>query len=182
MRKLVILCLAAGMLGCASLPKLHVGVGVSAVIPEVSTLENTYMLDGFVRVDALAFQAEVSVGYKKYDYDPDGAGGAQEGELTQVPVAATLRYMAGPGLIRLIVGGGLVWNINDIDEIATINGIDDAVGYRAVLGIDIKVIDDVRISIEGIYDFSESDIDMGFAGDTVDTSGVIGRVAIAYNF
>jgi hypothetical protein len=181
MRKLVVLCLAAGMIGCVSLPKLHVGVGASAVIPEESTLENTYMLDGFVRVDALALQAEVSVGYKKYDYDPDGAG-AQEGELTQIPVAATLRYMAGPGLIRLIVGGGLVWNINDIDEIATINGIDDAVGYRGILGIDIKVIDDVRISIEAIYDFNEADIDAVAGGSTVDTSGVIGRVAIAYNF
>ncbi|MHC5054878.1 MAG: hypothetical protein ACYTKD_09195 [Planctomycetota bacterium] len=185
MRKLVVLCLAAGMLGCGSLPKLHVGVGASAVIPDESTLENTYMVDLFTRVDVASFQAELAVGWKTYDYsyDSDGNGSLDEsGELEQIPVAATLRWVTGPGMARLIVGGGLVWSVNDINEIADIQGTEDAVGYRAVLGVDIKVIQDLRISIEGIYDFNEADIDSTLGGESVDTSGATGRLAIAYNF
>ena len=177
MRKLVIACLAAGMMGCVSLPKLNVGVGMSAVLPEESTLENTYMLDGFVRVDVATVQAELSVGWKTYDYTEEGT--LDEGELEQIPVAATVRWVTGPAMARVIVGGGLVWNISDISEIASITGTEDAVGYRAILGLDIKVIQDFRVSIEGIYDFTE--IDLG-GGGTLDSSGITARLAIAYNF
>lgn len=185
MRKLVILCLAAGMLGCVSLPKLHVGIGASAVIPDESTLENTYMVDGFVRVEAMSVQAELSVGWKTYDYsyDSNGDGSLDEnGELEQIPVAATVRWMTGPAMARLIVGGGLVWSLSDVSEIANIQGTEDAIGYRAIVGVDIKVIQDLRISIEGIYDFNEADIESTLGGESVDTSGITARVAIAYNF
>jgi hypothetical protein len=185
MRKLLMVCLAAGLVGCASLPKLHVGVGASAVIPEESTLENTYMLDGFVRIDVASMQVEVSAGWKTYDYsyDADGDGVFEDtGELEQIPVAATLRWITGPAVARLIVGGGVVWNVSDINEIAEIKDTDDAIGYRAVLGVDLRIIQDLRLSIEGIYDFNESDIESTLGGSTVDSSGIIGRVALAYNF
>jgi len=180
MRKLMVVCLAAVMMaGCVSLPKLNVGVGVSAVIPEEATLDNTYMVDAFVRLDVATIQAELDVGWKTYDYDEDGDG-LTEGELTQTPVAATLRWVTGPAIARLIVGGGLVWNIADVNDIGSIT-VDDAVGYRAVLGVDFKIIQDFRIAIEGIYDFSEADISGGTV-PTVDSSSIIGRVSIAYNF
>jgi len=180
MRKLVAVCLAAVMMtGCVSLPKLNVGIGVSAVIPEESTLDNTYMVDGFVRLDVATIQAELDVGWKTYDYDEDGDG-FTEGELTQIPVAATIRWVTGPAIARLIVGGGLVWNISDLDELGAIT-VEDAVGYRAILGVDFKIIQDFRIAIEGIYDFSEADLSGG-STPTVDSSSIMARVAIAYNF
>jgi len=179
MRKLAIACLALGMMGCVSLPKLNVGIGVSAVIPEESTLDNTYMVDGFVRVDVATIQAEFDVGWKVYDYDEDGDG-LTEGELEQYPVAATIRWVTGPAIARLIVGGGLVWNIADLDDLGAID-VDSAIGYRVILGVDFKIIQDFRLALEAIYDISEADLSGG-TFPTVDSTGVIGRLSIAYNF
>ena len=85
-------------------------------------------------------------------------------------------------MARLIIGGGLVWSLNDISEIADIQGTDDAVGYRAIVGVDLKIIQDFRLSIEGIYDFTEADIESTLGGEAIDSSGITGRLAIAYNF
>ena len=174
MRKLAALALAAGLTGCISLPKLHVGAGVSAVLPDESALENTFQVDMFARVDVAMVQVEGSVGWKEYDYAEDT--GFEEGTLESIPIAVA-------ALFRYFVGGGLLWNVTSYDEITgSALSADNAIGYRALAGVDIKVVEDFRMSVEVQYDFDEAGIESTILGETVDTSGLTARLAVAYNF
>lgn len=181
MRKLAALALAAGLTGCISLPKLHVGAGVSAVLPDESALENTFQVDMFARVNVAMVQVEGSVGWKEYDYAEDT--GFEEGTLESIPIAVTVRYVSGAALFRYFVGGGLLWNVTSYDEITgSALSADNAIGYRALAGVDIKVVEDFRMSVEVQYDFDEAGIESTILGETVDTSGLTARLAVAYNF
>lgn len=187
MRKLAVLMMAGALSGCALLPKLHVGAGVSAVIPEDSdTFETTIQGDVCVRVTAAMLQVEGSLGVKTYDYTvAEGGTVIEEGELDQMPVALVVKYAVGAGPLAVVMGGGLVWNVNDEDDIQSLT-VESSLGYRAVVGVSVGLPMDFLLSIEGQYDFNEADIEAGvgsvIAGEEVDTSGFVARVALLYNF
>ena len=184
MRKLAVLMMAGVLSGCALLPKLHVGAGVAAVIPEdTDTFETTIQGDVCVRVTAAMLQVEGSVGVKTYDYKVDTNGDTilEEGELDQMPVAIVVKYAVGAGPLAIVMGGGLVWNVNDEDDIENLT-VEDSLGYRVVVGVSVGLPMDFVLSIEGQYDFNEADIEGAILGDEVDTSGFVARVALLYNF
>jgi hypothetical protein len=168
--------------GCVSGPKLYVGAGVSRVMPEEDTLDDTYQVDLMARIEVMSLQVELSYGWKEYEYTPEGT--VDKGELAVSPVIGSLRYALGPGLVRFISGVGIIWNVNDVSEISEISGIDDSVGYRALVGFDVRLGEQFRLGAEVMYDFSEADIESTVLGtpEEVDTSGLAGRVTVAYHF
>ncbi|MHC4507200.1 MAG: hypothetical protein ACYTFI_28315, partial [Planctomycetota bacterium] len=136
-----------------------------------------------VRVSAAMLQVEGSLGVKTYDYsvDTDGDTIVEEGELDQMPVALVVKYAVGAGGFAVVMGGGLVWNVNDEDDIENLT-VDDSLGYRAVVGVNVVLPMDFALSIEAQYDFNEADIEGAILGEEVDTSGLVARVAVLYNF
>ena len=181
MRRLAVVALLAvvGATGCTSLlPTLNVGGAVSVVMPEEDALAETFMVDAFVKVEVSMLQVEGSVGWKQYHYDE--VSGPVEETFTQIPVAATARFVMGPGLIRFLFGGGLVWNINDIEQIGTID-VEDPVSYRLLIGADLKLVSSFRLGAEVSYDLS-SDYDLFGSNNELDSDGLMGRVTIGYHF
>ena len=175
----VALLAALGATGCSLLPTLHVGGGVSAVIPEeTETLDITAMLDGFVKIEAAMLQVEASVGWKQYHYTDET--GAVEEDLVQVPVAATVRYVMGPGLFRVLLGGGLVWNINDLDELGTVD-VNDPLSYRLVAGVDVQIVKSFKMGLEASYDIG-SDVDLLSTGNEFNSDGAMVRLTAGYHF
>ena len=182
MRKLAVAALVTvlGCAGCGLLPTLHLGAGVSAVMPEeTDTLENTYMLDVFVKVEVSMLQLEGSIGYKQYAYTE--AAGAEEETLNEVPVAATARFViGGPSLVRILLGGGLVWNIHDVGEIGSPGSeldVENALCYRALVGVDLKLISSFKLGLEVSYDLSNPT-----AASEFDSDGAMYRLTLGYHF
>lgn len=180
MRRLAALLMVGVFSGCAMLPKLHVGVGLSAVVPDEDALETTIQGDVCAKVTVAMLQVEASVGMRTYDYTVD-TGTIVEGELEQMPVAIVAKYAVGAGAAVFLVGGGLVWNVNDTEEIQTLT-VDDSLGYKAVIGVDINLPKGFGLNVEAQYDFNEADLEGVLAGEDVDTSGLIARMAILYHF
>jgi hypothetical protein len=177
----VALLAVVGASGCASLlPTLNVGGAVSAVMPEEDALSVPFMVDGFVKVEVWMLQVEGSVGWKQYTYYEDEGAVEIDETFNQMPVAATARFVLGPGLIRFLFGGGLVWNINDIEQIGDID-VEDPVSYRLLIGTDLKLVSSFRLGLEVSYDLS-SDYDPFGSSNELDADGLMGRVTIGYHF
>jgi hypothetical protein len=166
--------LAAGLA-----PTLHLGVGVSAVIPTEEVLENTFQVDLLLRLDVWMLQAEASVGWKEYTYQPEGS--LEEGELTVKPFSICARYKGGADPLHFVAGGGIVWNLNDIEDITAIQGVDDSVGYKILAGVLYCHRASINLGFEAQYDFSKSDLEGGLIPE-VDTSGITGRFTLTYHF
>jgi len=180
MRRILPLVLVLGLGGCIELPKLNVGAGISAVVPNESTLENTYQVDLFARIDVAMLQVEAMVGWRSYEYTPEGLSDGEE--LTVIPIAVTARYVIGATAAKLVMGGGLVWNVNDLSEaMTTVQNVDSALGYRLLVGANIVLPAGFNLGVEAIYDISKAALDSGTL-DELDMSGLIGRVTLAYHF
>ena len=180
MRKLatVVMFAALGATGCSLLPTLNVGLGAGAFWPEdTENLDITATADVFVKVEAAMLQVEGSVGWKQYHYTE--ATGTVEEDLVQVPVAATVRYVMGPGLFRVLLGGGLVWNINDLDEIGTID-VNDPLCYRLLAGVDVQIMSGFKLGLEASYDLASAE-DL-LSGNELNTDGAMARLTIGYHF
>jgi hypothetical protein len=178
MRKLAVAALVTvlGCAGCGLLPTLHLGAGVSAVVPEeTDTLENTYMLDVFLKVEVSMLQLEGSIGYKQYAYTE--AAGREEETLNEIPVAATARFViGGPSLVRILLGGGLVWNVHDASEIGSLD-VENALCYRALVGVDLKLISSFKLGLEVSYDLSNPT-----GASEFDSDGAMYRLTLGYHF
>jgi hypothetical protein len=188
MKKVVIGVLLVGLAGCVELPSLHVGMGMSGVLPTDSeNLDGTYQLDGVVRVDVMGLQVEGTLGWRNYEYsDSDWDAGD---ELAIKPFALVVKYGIGPGAAKFLFGGGLVWNITDESEISgAVNDLNSASNYRLEVGAHIALVPKFDLTVELLLDFTDETLQetlvdlVGGGTDTVDTSGVLLRVASTYNF
>ncbi|HHN46930.1 MAG TPA: hypothetical protein ENN09_05760, partial [Planctomycetes bacterium] len=116
--------------------KIHAGAGVSAVWPSDKSLDNTYMLDITGQLDiAFGFSAEVSLGWKTYDYYDTTL--TDNGELTLKPLYATALYCMGEGGAKIYIGGGLQWEITELKEISGAS-TDNNIGFHAVAGVSLS--------------------------------------------
>ena len=161
--------------------KFHVGAGVSAVWPADNSLDNTYMIDILGQIDIVAgLGAEVSVGYKTFDYTDGTLSGT--GSLTVKPVYATVIYAMGAGPTKIYTGGGLQWNINSISDLSGIS-IDDKVGYHLLAGVNLTQ-GRFSLQIEGRYEFTDLNISYTPPTPSVTVSGdqFLGRVKFLMNF
>ena len=179
MRKMVAMVALTALAGCGFMPKLNIGAAASAVIPEDGSLDNTYLIDVFARIDVSSVQVEASVGYSQYDYN-DGVG--TESDLTIIPVALVAKYSIGTSAANVVLGGGLVWNVTDINEIgAGTTTVDNAAFYRIVAGANLKLPAGFGLTTEAMFDFTKDDLGSVATGN-IDTSGLKARVAFSYNF
>ena len=135
------------------------------------------MVDVFAKVEASVLQVDLSVGYKEYVYTEEG--GTTETEFTQIPVAATVRYVISGGFIRVLLGGGLTYMVNDVDEIGAID-VEDPVCYRVVVGADVAVVSSVKLGLELSYDLA-SDADI-LSGNEFNSDGAMARLTLGYHF
>ena len=181
MRKLAVVALlvvVAGT-GCSLLPTLHIGAGVSAVMPEdTENLDTTAMVDLFVKLEASMLQIDMSVGYKQYHYEEES--GPVEEDFTQIPVAATVRYVISGGMARVLLGGGLVFMVNDVDEIGTMD-VNDPLCYRLVAGVDLAIVSSFKLGLELSYDI-DSDVDLLGGDNEFNADGTMARVTMSYHF
>jgi len=170
-----------GLVGCISMPKLHIGAGLSGVMPEdTDNLDGTYQLDFMVRVDVAMLQAEVSVGQKSYDYQADAVSSTETLEV--MPLAAVIKYGIGASAAKLVIGAGIVQNINDLDDASgAVSNVEDALGYRITAGGQIGLPMGLGLVVELMYDFTEADVDDA-ATDDVNMNELKVRLAATYQF
>jgi outer membrane protein W len=124
-------------------------------------------------------------------YEYTEAGGLADGaELEQMPVTLVVKYAIGAGRIALVIGGGLVWSVNDEDEVRSLT-VDDSLGYKVAVGLNIGLIQSLALSVEAQYEVSEADVMVAVdpwdplspqIETTLETDATIIRVAILYNF
>ncbi len=165
--------------GCSLLPTLNVGLGVSAVIPEdTDKLDITAMVDVFAKIDVLQLQIEGSVGYKQYQYTE--AAGADPVALDQIPVSVTARYVISGGMVRILLGGGLLWNINDFDDFGGLK-VEDPLCYRLIVGADLALVSSLKLGLEVSFDIA-SDADLLATGNDFNSDGLLVRLTMGYHF
>jgi hypothetical protein len=178
MKKLLPVLAIVGLVGCISMPKLNVGAGLSGVMPESESLDGTYQGDVFVRIDVAMLQVEASLGMREYVYTDSGT---DEYDLTVMPLAVVVKYGIGPSAAKLLIGAGMVWNINDVSEAASTVDIDDALGYRLSVGGYLMLPLEFGLTAEVMYDFTEADLE-GAITNGVDMNALMVRVALSYQF
>ncbi len=165
--------------GCTLLPTLNVGLGVGVVMPEDDTITNIpATADVFVKVDVMQLQIEGSVGLREYTYSEDG--GVTEETLDQYPVSATVRYVISGGMVRILLGGGLLWSINSLDQIGTID-VKDPLSWRLIAGVDLALVSSLKLGLEVSYDIDSSGGILA-AGNEFNTDGLMARVTVGYHF
>jgi hypothetical protein len=165
--------------GCSLLPTLNVGMGVATVMPDDDKVANIPVTaDVFVKIDVLQLEIEGSVGFRKYVYSEDGF--VNEETLNQYPVAATVRYVISGGMARILLGGGLLWSINDLGSIGSID-VKDPLSYRVLAGVDLALVSTFKLGLELSYDIDSAG---GFLSPTnqFNTDGFMARVTMGYHF
>jgi len=182
---------AAGVLagGCTSLlPKLYVGVALAGLVPEDSETKMDIPLQGdvFARVDMAILEVEASYGIKTYQYEYSTGGGLTEtGDLEAHPLALAAKLAIGPPQVHLLIGFGMVFDDFKSDDAQSLDS-KDASTYRIIAGAEMK-FSDFSFVAEGMYDLVDDTLtidplDPAASDVDVNLSGLMARVAIAYNF
>ena len=145
---------------------LRAGVLVSMAFPqddEDLDWESTSLLvEGVLQFQVpMGLGLDARVGFMTYESE---AGGD---DLEVMPVSVMLTYNKGllPDKVALYFGLGLAFLFNDIEEAAEVDSVDDAVGLKAALGVNISVGQHLTIGIDASYMHAVADFDFSSIPD-----------------